>query len=349
MRFPTALVIFLLMGVSVCDAADDRPRLGSVRHWLLLLNNDLDDAVVGKIAASGHDMVVVDDVSSQPGVDADRSARVVRQMQKREGGGRRLVIAYLNIGQAESYRIYWQKGWRVGSPAWVLGADPDGWQDNYPVAYWSSHWKDLITGDKGLLRSIQKAGFDGVYLDWIGGFEDVSVLSAARREHVDARSEMIAWVAEVSRVAKARDPDFYVIAQNAAPLLSDGRYLESIDAVAHEDIWFTGADRGPEGDCAVPRRQSDVGSAAFVSALSSACRKSYRRDGASAMHFAGEEALVPVLEQAQSAGKSIFTVDYALSARNIAFVHRTSRSFGFVPFTGARLLKSYADPVADQP
>lgn len=349
MRILPVLVFLTLLGVSECLAADERPGLSSVRNWLLLLNNDLDEDVVGKIAASDHDMVVVDHVSSQPGTDAGKSVRVVRQMQERGDGGRRLVIAYLNVGQAESYRRYWQKGWRVGAPAWVLGADPDGWQDNYPVAYWSPQWKELITGEHGLLRSIRDAGFDGVYLDWIGGFEDGNVLAAARRDHVDARREMIAWVREVSRAAKLLDPHFLVIAQNAATLLADERYLAAIDGVAHEDIWFTGADGGPEGDCAVPRRQADVGSITYISKLSRACRKSYRRDAANAMHFAGEEVLVPLLLQARAAGKTVFTVDYALSAGNVAAVHQTSRSLGFVPFTGARLLKSFADPVADSP
>jgi cysteinyl-tRNA synthetase, unknown class len=339
------IVIFMLVLSGNCWAGEERPPLSDVRHWLLLLNNDLDDGTAGQIAASEHDMAVVDHVSSQLGVAEGRSAEVVRQLKLRADGGRRLVIAYLNVGQAESYRTYWKKGWRIGRPTWILGTDPDGWQDNYPVAYWAKAWKELIVGDGGLMASIQKAGFDGVYLDWIGGFEDSNVLAKAKRDGVDARAEMVAWVGEVSRAAKASDPGFLIIAQNAAPLLSLAAYLEAIDGVAHEDIWFTGADSGPQGDCPVPRTQNDVGSAAFIASLNKLCRRAFGRDKANAMHFVGEAAIVPMLQGAQAAGKTIFTVDYAVEGDNVKAIMSASRGNGFVPFAGARLLKDYVGPV----
>jgi cysteinyl-tRNA synthetase len=325
-------------------AGDTKPALAETTSWLLLLNNDLETAIVDRMAASTYDMVVIDHVSSQPGMPASRSADVVSRLRAKADGSRRLVIAYVNVGQAESYRHYWVKGWKIGHPAWILGSDPDGWQDNYPVAYWSGAWKAIITGENGLLADIQRAGFDGVYLDWIGGFEDQNVIAAARRGGVDPRTEMIRWVREVSADAKGRDPSFLVIAQNAAPLLEDRNYLKAIDAVAHEDIWFTGADSGPEGDCAVPRSQSDVGSPAFVASLTPACQRAYKRDRATAMHFAGEEAIVPMLQSAVDAGKTVLTVDYALRPENVETVRSRSRGFGFVPFVGARSLKAYVPP-----
>lgn len=338
------LTIILLVLCGNAWATEERPPLAGVQNWLLLLNSDLEAPVAARIAGSTHDLVVVDHVSSQPGFSADKSFTVVQQLRARPDGGRRLVIAYLNVGQAESYRTYWKKGWRIGKPSWILGADPDGWQDNYPVAFWSKDWKALIAGEGGVLASIQNAGFDGVYLDWIGGFEDSNVLAKAKREGVDARAEMVAWVREVSRAAKARDPGFLIIAQNAAPLLSDAGYVDAIDAVAHEDIWFTGADSGPQGDCPVPRTEAEVGSPEFLASLNGPCRKAYGRDAANAMHFAGEAAIVPMLQRAQAMGKTVFTVDYATEPHNVSAIVSTSRALGFVPFAGARLLKTYVEP-----
>lgn len=107
-------------------------------------------------------------------------AATVRALQRKPAGSRRIVIAYLNIGQAEDYRSYWRKGWRLGSPSWILARDPDGWKGNFPVAYWKPAWQDLIAGGDGLLASIAALGFDGVYLDWVGGFEDRAVIAAGK-------------------------------------------------------------------------------------------------------------------------------------------------------------------------
>jgi cysteinyl-tRNA synthetase len=269
----------------------------------------------------------------------------VTTLSRKPNGERRIVIAYLNIGQAESYRTYWKKGWRVGKPNWILGTDPDGWEGNFPVAYWRAEWKALIAGEGGLIDQIRDAGFDGLYLDWIGGFEDDNVIKRAKRDGVDPRIEIIRWVGEVSARAKAISPQLLVIAQNATALLTDAYYLSVIDAVAHEDIWFTGADSGPEGDCPVPRTTAEVGTKEFVASLNAACRRAFRRDAANAMHFVGEDAIVPNLELAKSSGKAIFTVDYAIETRNIATAAERSRALGFIPFVGARALKTLVPPI----
>jgi endo-alpha-1,4-polygalactosaminidase (GH114 family) len=48
---------------------------------------------------------------------------------------------------------------------------------------------------------------------------------------------------------------------------------------------------------------------------------------------------------AQSKGKTIFTVDYALNPENVAWVYKTSRALGFIPFVSNRGLNIYLEPV----
>ncbi|MEQ1755207.1 MAG: endo alpha-1,4 polygalactosaminidase [Micropepsaceae bacterium] len=343
--------IFLVMLVAMAGfpamATAESPRieLSSVHDWLLLLNNDLEADVVAKIAASDYDMIVIDDVSSQKGNDATKSSSVVARLREKADGSPRLVFAYLNIGQAEDYRRYWKTGWRAGAPGFILGTDPEGWQGNYPVAYWRKAWKSRITGPDGILHQIQRAGFDGVYLDWIGGYEDEHVLAAARRDHINARSEMIKWVADISRTAKRNSRAFLIIAQNAAGLLADDAYVGAIDGVAHEDIWFTGADGGPSGDCPVPRSQTELSARSFLLRLDDECLRAFRANVAGAMHFPAYEAVVPVLQAVLRKAKPVFTVDYARRLNNVNEVQRESRALGFVPFVGLRELSSYVAPV----
>lgn len=324
-------------------AGTPKPALNKVNAWLLLLNNDLSAATVAQIAASDYDMVVVDFLPSQPHHANYPIRETVAALKRKPDGGRRLAIAYLNVGQAEDYRAYWRKGWKVGAPDWILMNDPDGWVGNYPVAYWRPGWRDIVTG---LAQDIAAAGFDGVYLDWVGGFQEDAVQKAAARAGLKADGEMARLVAAVGETGRSIDPEFRVIGQNAAPLLANPIYLAAIDGVAHESVWFTWGGKA-KGDCPIPRSESEAGSAAFRAELSPRCRAAYDADQGSAMRYVGEAYLAPMLKSAQSAGKTIFTVDYAVTPVNRARAASNSRSFGFIPFIGSKDLK-VVEPIVKQ-
>lgn len=337
-----AIVLALLCG-NYAMAQPPGPALDKVNAWLLLLNNDLSAQTVRKIAASDHDMVVVDYLPSQPHHAAYPMAATVAALKQGPRGGRRIVIAYLNVGQAEDYRTYWRKGWKPGGPAWILTTDPDGWAGNFPVAYWRPEWRTIVTQ---LAHEIAETGFDGAYLDWVGGFQEQIVQRHAMHDGVNAQDEMAALVQAVGRTARAVNPQFRLIGQNAAPLLAKPDYLSAIDAVAHESIWFTWGGKAL-GDCPVPRTQAEAQSPGFRGGLSPACRAAYDADPGSAMRFAGEEALLPQLQTAQSAGKTVFTVDYAQEPNHQKLVTQRSRALGFVPFLGSKHLKTVEPPASD--
>ena len=86
-------------------------------------------------------------------------------------GGKRLVIAYMSIGEAENYRYYWQPAWNKDKPAWMDEENPD-WAGNFEVKYWEPAWQNIIYGnDSSYLKKIKDANFDGAYLDIIDAFE----------------------------------------------------------------------------------------------------------------------------------------------------------------------------------
>jgi cysteinyl-tRNA synthetase, unknown class len=99
------------------------------------------------------------------------TAQEVASLKAKASGGRRLVVCYLSIGEAERYRYYWQTGWQTGNPAFIDSENPD-WPGNYKVHYWDEGWQTIICGDgQSYLARILDAGFDGVYLDIIDAFE----------------------------------------------------------------------------------------------------------------------------------------------------------------------------------
>jgi cysteinyl-tRNA synthetase len=77
----------------------------------------------------------------------------------------------MSIGEAENYRFYWEDTWNSNSPDWLVEENPS-WEGNFKVEYWNDHWKEIISRDEtSYLNKIINAGFDGVYLDIIDGFQ----------------------------------------------------------------------------------------------------------------------------------------------------------------------------------
>ncbi|KAA3643029.1 MAG: hypothetical protein DWQ07_21160 [Chloroflexi bacterium] len=336
-------------GQLVTAGPEDQPEetvsassISNVENWLYLIDVNLDQATVDEIAESTHDMVVIDFIPSEENNTDYPMQEVIAQWHEAETP--KLVIAYIDIGEAESYRTYWQADWGIGNPSWIAGDDPDGWEGNYPVAYWYDEWREIWLGTDGYLQAIVDAGFDGVYLDWVEAYSDENVLRLAQEDGVDALQEMVYWVGDIGDFGRSQNEDFLVIAQNAAELAEDDNYLEIIDAIAQEQVWFDGgADNEPPGDCPLPRLEVDVDTEAYYGSLSPACQRQYDEYPESTLHVSSEWYLDYLL-LAQSKGVPIFTVDYALEADNIAWVYQTSRSLGFVPFVGNRALDGFVAP-----
>ncbi len=318
-------------------------RLAEVTHWLYLIDVNLEPEVVEQIVASAYDMVVLDFIPSEENNTDYPMADVVAQLHGAPHP--KLVIAYVDIAEAEEYRTYWQEGWGVGNPAWIAGDDPDGWEGNYPVAYWYDEWREIWLGEGGYLQAILDAGFDGVYLDWVEAYSDENVIAIAEEDGVDPVQEMIWWVEDIAGFTRAQRPDFIVIGQNGAELAERDDYLAAIDAIAQEQVWFDGgADNDPPGDCPLPRTDAEVDTDAYRASLSEPCRRVYDEYPESTLHVSSEEYL-RYLTLAQRKGVLIFTVDYALEPGNVAWVYETSRALGFVPFVSDRALDRYIEPV----
>lgn len=92
-------------------SAAPRELLGTVKSWAYQLQG-LDVAAASRSRA---DLLVVDEVVDATTPGAVRRAHV-RKLQAKPDGSRRLVLAYLSIGEAEDYRPYWDKTWTGAAP-----------------------------------------------------------------------------------------------------------------------------------------------------------------------------------------------------------------------------------------
>lgn len=317
--------------------------LAGVTSWYYNIDVNLRPEVVEQIASSTYDLVVLDFISSEQNNTSYPMADVVSRL--RNAPHPKLVLAYIDIGQAEDFRTYWEDDWRIGDPDWIVGEDPDEWRGNYPVAFWEDDWQDIwLDESDGYLNRIVAAGFDGVYLDWVEAYSDDGVEAAARREGVDAQEEMVSWVQAIAEHTRAQRPGFIVVGQNAAELVADDDYVAVVDAIAQEQAWFDGAaDDDPPGDCALPRTRADVDTEAYRASLPQRCQKIYA-NSSSPLHISSEE-YVGYLTQWRAKGKPVLTVDYTLEPENVAWVYRTARGLGFIPFASNRHLDRFVPPM----
>ena len=103
--------------------------------------------------------------------------RHIHSMKFKNLGAKRLVLAYINIGHAESFRYYFKSGWQEGNPPF-LGAPVADDPDKYYVQYWHPEWQKLMMGTiKSYAYGIVTQGFDGVVIDGVDAyvfFEDGS-------------------------------------------------------------------------------------------------------------------------------------------------------------------------------
>jgi cysteinyl-tRNA synthetase len=115
-----------------------------------------------------YDLLIID---AFYGGDEPLTTGDVAALKIKAGGGSRLAVAYMSIGEAEDYRYYWNLEWNENPPDWLDEENPD-WPGNYSVRYWDEEWHHLILGgEDAYLDRILEAGFDGVYLDVIDAFE----------------------------------------------------------------------------------------------------------------------------------------------------------------------------------
>lgn len=235
--------------------------LNEVRFWAYQIQGLSLPGAVEALAASNYDMLVVEPTrTDREERDFDTAGMVARLQATKASDGkhRKLVLAYIDIGQAEDWRWYWTwsynreaarafpKDW----PSFITAVDPDGWDGNYVVNYWAPGWKAIVwkgventSGQDftSILDEVLRDGFDGVYLDWVEAFENPGVIAAASAQGKDPKAEMVQLIKEIRQFGRRQNPNFLVVQQNAAALLEERPELCGVvDGVAQEEVWFGG-------------------------------------------------------------------------------------------------------------
>ncbi len=252
--------------ISNSDVTQYSPfELSDIKFWGYQIQNVDYPGAMDSLVTSHYDMLVLEPTRTDWSSDtknfntADMVTRLKNSFAS-DGIHRKLVIAYIDIGEAEDWRWYWKwsESWDCNGeppsdwPDYILTCDPDGWGGNYPVAYWDPLWQDIVIWGENqnsnpygnynsIIDEVIKDGFDGIYLDWVEAFENTAVINAAQNDGKDPVDKMISFINDMRTYAIARNPDFLIIQQNASALCVGHPELFSIiDAIAQEEVWYGG-------------------------------------------------------------------------------------------------------------
>lgn len=277
------------------EARRRRSALNGVASWAIQLRF-IDK---GAIAAAPLDLVVIDHAPHpQFRAEIPFSRDDLAALKTKPDGGRRIVLAYLSIGEAERYRFYWRPEWDIAGqrPLW-LGAENKQWPGDYAVDYASTEWQRTIFGTPdSFLDRIIDAGFDGVYLDRADAFQDGGEPTGK------AEAAMTAFVSRIADHAHHRNGDFLVLMQNAEELLATQSLVDRLDGVAKEDLLF-----GQDNSELANPRQMVADSVSY-------------------------------LRKARRAGLKVFVLEYAVEPRDVEAAQILAKREGFTIHFTERML-----------
>lgn len=153
------------------ENSDTIRNLQQAKNFLYLINPDnlftSKQEFVNSIENTNYDCIIMDFFYN----GEEFTPAQIEKLKQKANGGKRLLICYMSIGEAENYRYYWQENWKIGSPSFIEKENPN-WAGNYVVRYWDAEWKSIIFGNNSsYLKKIINLGFDGVYLDIIDAYE----------------------------------------------------------------------------------------------------------------------------------------------------------------------------------
>jgi len=260
-------------------------RWSSVQNWVYQLTGYADNQLT-QIAESDFELAVIDlarDGSSN--FFTYDEVQAVRATEK-------IVLAYFEIGAIEDYRPEWPH-----VPADLILGPVGGWPNERYVKYWDPRWWEIVV--KGRIDQALAAGFDGTYLDMIVTYWEIPADTAGTNRD-DLARKMVDLIIDVSEYAKSQNPDFKIVPQNSPELHRYPGYLEAIDGLGMEELYFLATDRA----CTLSWCYTNQRNAAAI----------------------------------QAAGKLVLTIDYADMQTNIDLAYTQSLAAGFVPYVSVRSL-----------
>ncbi len=290
------LLLFLTSGFA--------QSLTSVSSWGYQLQN----ISIERLKNSSYELLVMD-YSSDGTEEGKFSSQEIASLK--DAG--KIPICYISIGEAESYRFYWNQDWNTNPPAFLGPENPD-WEGNYKVRFWDPQWQNIVFS---YIDTVLKQGFSGIYMDIIDAYYYWSVENP---EEPKADSLMIQFVLNIRKYLLDKGvSNFYLLPQNASEIISapnvsaslKQKYFEAIDGIGVEDVFFPGN---------LPENNS----------------------------FAPDTSRIRHLREFLANGKQVFSIEYITQEEKINTFLQEADKENFVPYYCTRELNVLCEGKLDE-
>lgn len=271
----------------------DTSAWDAVQRWSYQLTDYPNDRL-DEIAASGYDLVVIDLTR-----DGSSDYFTLEEIRNIQATGK-IALAYFEIGAIENYRPEW-----VAVPKDLKLGPVTGWPGEQHVRYWEPRWWPVV---QGRIDQALAAGFDGAYLDMVVTYEQISGRDTGLSIKERAQA-MVDLIVKISTYAKDRDPAFKIVPQNAPELHVWPGYLDAIDGLGMEELYFRATDKPCTARWCAENRTAALA--------------------------------------VRAAGKLVLTVDYATRPDNVRAAYAQSRADGFVPYVATVELDTLPNPLQE--
>ncbi len=186
----------------------------------------LKNPIIEPIKASLFDLVIMNYETRVGTVNTKFSKEQIASIKSNKK-----ILAYISIGEAESYRDYWTKNnWYRAKPSYI-GPENIYWKGNFAIKdLRNEEWKKIVYEQ---IDAVISQGFDGVLFGGVADDTD--------------KDNLAAFIADASKYAKSRQSRFAVFVQDAEFLADNYAFISTIDGVVKQNLFYSWASNGVTG------------------------------------------------------------------------------------------------------
>lgn len=137
--------------------------------------------------------------------------------------GRTKIIAYLSIGEAESYRDYWKD---LKKQKNIIVRENPNWKKNYLIDIRKPYWQNVLLNQ--MIPPLIKKGFDGLVLDTID--TAIELEEENPKKYKGSKKSMVAFIKKI----KSAYPKLLIYPNNGLEILPE--IAPYIDGIMVEDV-----------------------------------------------------------------------------------------------------------------
>ena len=149
------------------DSSKNIFQISDAQNVLFLLDEDNysdKDTYVTELSKTNYDIIIMNPLFQKK---ERYSAQDIQKLKIKKNGSKRLLIATINVSEANPNDYFWQKDWTLGNPEWLKRKSFYS-QDSIITKFWHNDWKKIISN---FFKDILNEGFDGIFFTGIENYQ----------------------------------------------------------------------------------------------------------------------------------------------------------------------------------